>query len=308
MKRKFKNWLAVFLALIMGLGTLTAQETLLEENFSSSTYPPDGWTRYTGTLGGSLSSSTSTWTRRTQTPISGGYSVAFNMYNTRNYWLVTPSITLPANSTLELDVAATDYNDANPATSMGSNEIFYIVVSTDGGETWTTENVVAQYDYETSPSLSDFTTPTHLTVSLANYTGDVKIGFYGHKPSSGGDWDIHIGNILVSAPASCNRPTVLTVEDITSSAAAVSWTMNESNPNASINLQYTLATDANWENPIATITNATNPYSLTELIANTQYKVRVQADCGAGDVSSWKEATFKTPAPSVTEFPYNENF
>ena len=311
MKRKIKNWLAVFLALIMGLGTLTAQETLLEENFSSSTYPPDGWTRYTGTLDGSLSSSTSTWTRRTTTPISGGYSVAFNMYNTRNYWLVTPSITLPANSTLELDVAATKYNNANPATSMGSNEIFYIVVSTDGGETWTTENVVAQYDYETSPSLSDFTTPTHLTVSLANYTGDVKIGFYGHKPSSGGDWDIHIGNILVSAPASCNRPTVLTVEDITSSAAAVSWTMNESNPNASINLQYTLATDANWENPIATITNATNPYSLTELIANTQYKVRVQADCGAGDVSSWKEATFKTLCATIVvtgENAWEENF
>ena len=311
MKRKIKNWLAVFLALIMGLGTLTAQETLLEENFSSSTYPPDGWTRYTGTLDGSLSSSNSSWSRRTTTPISGGYSVAFNMYSTRNYWLVTPSITLPANSTLELDVAATEYNSADPATSMGSNEIFYIVVSTDGGETWTTENVVAQYDYETSPSLSDFTTPTHLTVSLANYTGDVKIGFYGHKPSSGGDWDIHIGNILVSAPASCNRPTVLTVEDITSSAAAVSWTMNESNPNASVNLQYTLATDANWENPIATITNATNPYSLTELIANTQYKVRVQADCGAGDVSSWKEATFKTLCATIVvtgENAWTENF
>lgn len=34
MKRKLKNWFAVFLALIMGLGTLTAQNTVpLNEGF-----------------------------------------------------------------------------------------------------------------------------------------------------------------------------------------------------------------------------------------------------------------------------------
>ena len=43
MKRKIKNWLAVFLALIMGLGTLTAQNTVpLTEDFSGVL--PDGWT------------------------------------------------------------------------------------------------------------------------------------------------------------------------------------------------------------------------------------------------------------------------
>ena len=42
MKRKIKNWLAVFLALIMGLGTLTAQNTApLNEDFSNGL--PDDW-------------------------------------------------------------------------------------------------------------------------------------------------------------------------------------------------------------------------------------------------------------------------
>lgn len=39
MKRKLKNWFAVFLALIMGLGTLTAQNTVpLNEGFSRMVY------------------------------------------------------------------------------------------------------------------------------------------------------------------------------------------------------------------------------------------------------------------------------
>lgn len=42
MKRKLKNWFAVFLALIMGLGTLTAQNTVpLNEGFSNGL--PDDW-------------------------------------------------------------------------------------------------------------------------------------------------------------------------------------------------------------------------------------------------------------------------
>ena len=78
----------------------------------------------------------------------------------------------------------------------------------------------------------------------------------------------------------CYAPATITVGDISVDGATVSWTMNENNPDASVNLQYALAS-ADWddEEAVTTISGLSGEeYTLTDLAASTAYKVRIQAD------------------------------
>ena len=80
----------------------------------------------------------------------------------------------------------------------------------------------------------------------------------------------------------CPEPSGLTVANITSTTADISWTAG--------------GTETAWEvvvQPIGTGvptgagTVAANPYMATTLTAVTDYEVYVRADCGAGGFSSW---------------------
>ena len=97
-------------------------------------------------------------------------------------------------------------------------------------------------------------------------------------------------------PTTCDDPANVTASNITTNSATITWVGG----NASAwNIQYKEASATNWGNSIPVTTNS---YALTNLNANTQYDVRVQADCGNGDVSNWISTTFTTldnscPAP-----------
>lgn len=61
---------------------------------------------------------------------------------------------------------------------------------------------------------------------------------------------------------------------------------------------------------MASISGISNmAYSLTGLSANNDYAFYVQADCGAGDTSTWVGPfAFSTPCEAVTSFPYTDGF
>ena len=106
----------------------------------------------------------------------------------------------------------------------------------------------------------------------------------------------------------CYAPATITVGGIEANAATVSWTMNENNPDASINLQYALAS-ADWddEDAVTTVSGLTGTETtLSDLTPNTAYKVRIQADCGSS-LSSWKSATFRTACDIITDLPTEDN-
>lgn len=137
-----------------------------------------------------------------------GYGISdkhmkLNIYGTElNDWLVTPSIYIDnADANLMFDIALTDYRNSDPiedATAQADDR-FIVFVSPDNGNTWSLSharewnNTGSEYVYNEIPN-----TASTVTMSLADYAGDtIRIAFYGESTASGGDNDMHIGNLQV---------------------------------------------------------------------------------------------------------------
>ena len=86
----------------------------------------------------------------------------------------------------------------------------------------------------------------------------------------------------------CLRPSAVTVSNIGSSTAEVSWT--PSGLETAWNLEYKVDTATTW----TVVPMTTTTYTLNNLTAYTVYDVRVQADCSNGDVSGYRATTFNT--------------
>ena len=99
---------------------------------------------------------------------------------------------------------------------------------------------------------------------------------------------------------SCQRPTSITVSNITTVGATVTWE-GEGN---TWNLRYKASSDAYWTE----ITGLTNTsYNLTGLTAGTVYTVQVQSVCD--DLTSgWTSSSFTTMCTAITSLPWNEDF
>ncbi len=90
----------------------------------------------------------------------------------------------------------------------------------------------------------------------------------------------------VSELPSCFQPTGLTVSNIEARQAVLSWTENGTATTWDVEVTGDYAT---------TWTATTNPYTLVGLEPDTDYTVKVRANCGGGDYSEWSGAvTFTT--------------
>ena len=133
-------------------------------------------------------------------------------------------------------------------------------------------------------------------------TGAVKrIYFYWHNDASGGTTPpAAVDNISISA-IYCAAPTNLTVNNITTNTADVSWTSTTS----SSVLYYKANNEDEWNID----EYATSPYSLTGLTGNTTYTVRIANNCDDGEnTSPFITTTFTTDCEAMTTLPYEENF
>ena len=105
----------------------------------------------------------------------------------------------------------------------------------------------------------------------------------------------------------CRSVAHLTVSEITSTDATITWTAPEDAYNYI--LQYKTSNE-DWEDDNVFTINLTDTfYTLTGLDPNTQYQVRVANSC-SDENSSWKNVSFKTEceAISVSNEPYYEQF
>ncbi|MCR5657762.1 MAG: fibronectin type III domain-containing protein [Bacteroidales bacterium] len=96
----------------------------------------------------------------------------------------------------------------------------------------------------------------------------------------------------------CEKPTDLVISDVTPTGASVAWSSNVN----MYNFEYKKSSEAEWTR----IGLVNNDYSLTNLLPNTNYNVRVQAVCDVDTefTSGWLSGSFTTPAgiPLIEEF------
>ena len=213
----------------------------------------------------------------------GHYRV--NIYGTTcKYWLITPEIDLGSVTSplLTFDVAFTKYSGTALADGDMSDDKFWLLISTDGGQTWDSSNVIT-YNL---PSLSSLTYLTQY-VDLTNYVGDtIKIAFYGESTVSGGDNNLHLDNISIteSTGSICLPVNSLMANDITKNSATLNWAGTADSYNV-----YVLS-----GNDTTLVQNVTNPtIDITGLTPETDYTYGVCAVCGS-DMSPMVTVSFTT--------------
>lgn len=124
-----------------------------------------------------------------------------------HYWLLTPILnidsTTVADVMLSFDLSLCDYaHPGDPADSVGTDDMFMVVISEDGGATWNPSNATIwqntpDADYRYSGIPSDHAESYHLDLSA--YVGkSIQIGFYGESTVSGGDNDMHLANVRIA--------------------------------------------------------------------------------------------------------------
>ena len=109
---------------------------------------------------------------------------------------------------------------------------------------------------------------------------------------------------MVITPGSgvtCEKPETLVAEDITSDGATLTWTGGSGN----YNVEYKLASDAEWTSFVANTTATT--CNLTGLTPGSAYQARVQSVCDDA-TSGWKSVNFTTSCGAITTFPWTETF
>ena len=164
---------------------------------------PDGWTNGSGTLQAdgtaTITSGSSYWFFNTNCGVFDKHAY-FNMYNSKNYWLITPSIFIDNNFTLSFDVAYTKYDSygSNIAPATGGPHKLYVLISTDNKATWT---ILREWNNTGSAYVLDEIAQTGQTVndiSLSPYTGQTAfIAFLGVSSTTSYDNNIHIDNVII---------------------------------------------------------------------------------------------------------------
>jgi len=260
------------------------------EDFTTMAWnmPPTCWEEATGllTTNSSLSYINSQWT-------SDGFgNVGFNgsakiyiAFTGRDEWLISPTIDLGTGATpyqVEFDIAMTDAFNANPVIggTMGPDDKFVLLISTDNGTTWSDTNILRQWD--TTDIASNTGEYYSFNLTAAGYTGEVRLAFYGESTITNTRTEVFIDNFAVVQVPTCPRPTRLRQDtNNTTTSVDAMWTNG--------------ASDVSWEieyGPIGFTPgfgtvgfSPTNPTTITGLTPSTCYDVYLRSICSAGDTS-----------------------
>lgn len=289
------------------------------QNFATYTgFAPNPvcWSEANGTLSASstLVAGDSEWLNSTGFANTGSnVGVKTNLYGTdTSDWLITPAIDLGAVAGLfrvSYKMAVTSYNGNASQTTLGTH-IVNIVVSIDGGSTWSNANVIKTYTGTGTYSNIGVTE----TVNLSGYSGVVKIAFVATTSSNTPDVDFHIDDFVVERIPTCLPPTALTTTAIGVTTANLSWTAPAVAP-ASYDIYYGTGSVATplavpTALTVATTTSATNIVNIAGLNTNTSYQYYVRSACGGTDGNStWAGPyTFLTACSAPTAQPTALNF
>lgn len=270
-------------------------------------FPPACWSRFTGVLAGTstLTVTTGGWIQDDWRNVAGTDKAARdNIFSTGHYnWLVTPAFELVTDMQLEFDLSLNAYGTSNAPALTGTDDKFAVVISTDGGITWSSANTLRLWDNAGSAYVYNNINPAgeRVILDLSAYTrSTVKIGFYGESTLSNADNDLMINNLVIQEPPSCAAPSTLSAV-ASGFQAVLGWT--EVGTASAWEIEYGLAGfTPGTGTPVLNVTE--NPYTLTGLAPSTAYNYYVKAVCGPGLASAWSPVkafttTVACPQPTV---------
>ncbi len=167
---------------------------------------------------------------------------------------------------------------------------FIVKISQDGGSSFV--DLASYAKVGTSTSYTDPGDFTEATISLAAYAGrTIILQFFANADYSSGA--IFIDNVSIDFIPDCDKPTDVTVDDVAITTATISWTAGGNED--TWNIEYKTDSDPDWTE----ISNVTTPYTIEDLNPETNYEVRVQANCrGNIGVSNWSRAASFTTLPN----------
>ncbi|MBV7269256.1 T9SS type A sorting domain-containing protein [Winogradskyella luteola] len=135
----------------------------------------------------------SSW--RQGTSYAFGPSNAMNLYSDFNSeWLLSPSFDLSSGGPfqLEINVAVTDYADGSTDATMGSDDEVQLLISTNGGSTWTN---LTTWNVGNEPALNG----TEYVEDLTSYSGNVQFAIWANEATDDPeDYDFHVGKFRVA--------------------------------------------------------------------------------------------------------------
>jgi len=206
-----------------------------------------------------------------------------NLYNNLYYstWddlatngdLTTPNYSGISNGT---DTAVEFEWNARPYTTNAVDYIIYVDYSTNDGTDW---NLISSFAVTETTACTQYSEV--IPAASLPSGSDFKFRVRGEWVS--GDSYFYIDNIYITQAISCPQPSDLSVSNVESTQADLSWVENGSA--SSYNVEVVIAGDTPTGS--ATDTGVANPFTKTGLTADTAYDFYVQADCTGGDLSAW---------------------
>ena len=286
---------------------------------------PEAWTTYSSLspsslfAGGSFEDATQSsygWqysATYNANAFSGDKHVSVSLTYSSSYWLVSPVVDMTdvddaSNVVLSFDVALTEPSTSAHPSSADDQE-FYVVVSEDGGKTWTrgnatiwSESSTADYSIEAIPNGAG----QSYTFNMNKYIGKaVQVAFGAYQNSSYyiDEVRIHLDNIRLYADAN-HCFDIETVQQTNATTSSISLRIGDSN-RAATAWQYVYGVKGFNRADSAIHNTAALDFTLTGLNPNISYDVYVRSACGSNDTTAWVG-----PFAFATAYilPFNEDF
>ena len=116
----------------------------------------------------------------------------------------------------------------------------------------------------------------------------------------------YVDNIEVTAMPVCRPLRRLTASHITSTTADLSWVANGGETAWDLQYRAAAAPDTTWTDMMVSNVLST---TLSSLLPNTLYEVRMRANCGQGEYSVWSTVeTFRTECSPISQLPFEADF
>ncbi len=287
--------------------TLCGTETeAYSQNFDD--YVPQCWTEAKGQITSNTvftSITSSLWTQDGFANNGTSGAARVNVaYTSRRDWLFSPTLNLDsiANSEVSFFAALTDNgnSDAPDNDNLGDDDKVHIVISTDNGATWSSDNILMTFDTANTPShVGEF-----YTIDLSAYTGQVKVGFYAESTISNDNTDFFIDNFSWGAATTCLPVSDVIVDSVTSEDIYLSWTNH--NTATDIVVEYG---ESGFSIGTGTVMNATGSNAvISGLSAVTEYDFYVRSLCSTTDSSVWSIVSSATTDCEVLVSTYDQDF